>query len=138
MRPRARRISTVPCPRPWKNSVATCSTTTRTSRSSRCWRTNSPSWKPGRKPRACHEQDVKQFLVSSQPKVMEEPFTTAWFAIRTENGEYGIFDVFPDNEARLLHLTGAVPRELTKHAFTWIGSMPGLELVSVRAEERRP
>lgn len=90
------------------------------------------------KARAGHEQDVEQFLVSAQPKVMEEPYTTAWFAIRTENGEYGIFDVFPDNEARLIHLTGQVPRELTKHAFTWIGSMPGLELVNVTAEKLRP
>jgi quinol monooxygenase YgiN len=90
------------------------------------------------KARAGHEQDVEQFLVGSQPKVMEETSTTAWFAIRTESGEYGIFDVFPDNEARLLHLTGQVPRELTKHAFTWIGSMPGLELVNVTAEKLRP
>jgi quinol monooxygenase YgiN len=90
------------------------------------------------KARAGHEQDVEEFLVSAQPKVVEEPYTTAWFAIRTERGEYGIFDVFPDNEARLLHLTGAVPRELTKHALTWIGSMPGLELVNVTAEKLRP
>lgn len=90
------------------------------------------------KARHGHEQDVEQFLVSAQPKVMEEPYTTAWFAIRTERGEYGIFDVFPDNEARLIHLTGAVPRELTKHALTWIGSMPGLELVNVTAEKLRP
>ena len=90
------------------------------------------------KARHGHEQDVEQFLVSAQPKVVEEPYTTAWFAIRTENGEYGIFDVFPDNEARLIHLTGQVPRELTKHALTWIGSMPGLELVNVTAEKLRP
>jgi quinol monooxygenase YgiN len=90
------------------------------------------------KARHGHEQDVEQFLVSAQPKVMEEPYTTAWFAIRTESGEYGIFDVFPDNEARLIHLTGQVPRELTKHALTWIGSMPGLELVNVTAEKLRP
>ena len=90
------------------------------------------------KARAGHEQDVEQFLVSAQPMVMEEPNTTAWFAIRTESGEYGIFDVFPDNEARLLHLTGHVPRELTKHAFSLIGSMPGLELVNVTAEKLPP
>jgi quinol monooxygenase YgiN len=90
------------------------------------------------KARSGHEQDVEQFLISSQPKVMEEPYTTAWFAIRTEKGEYGIFDVFPDNEARLLHLTGHVPRELTKHALSWIRSMPGLELVNVTAEKLRP
>jgi hypothetical protein len=69
---------------------------------------------------------------------MEEPYTTAWFALRTENGEYGTFDVFPDNEARLLHLTGHVPRELTKHAFSLIGSVPGLKMVNVTAEKLRP
>lgn len=90
------------------------------------------------KARAGHERDVEEFLVSAQPKVVEEPYTTAWFAVRTESGEYGVFDVFPDNEARLIHLTGQVPRELTKHAFTWIGSMPGLELVNVTAENLRP
>jgi quinol monooxygenase YgiN len=88
--------------------------------------------------RSGHEQDVEQFLVGAQPMVMEEPNTTAWFAIRTESGEYGIFDVFPDNEARMLHLTGHVPRELTKHALSLIGSMPGLELVNVTAENLRP
>lgn len=90
------------------------------------------------KARSGHEQDVEQFLVSAQPKVMEEPYTTAWFAIRTEHGEYGVFDVFPDNEARLIHLTGQVPRELTKHAFSLIGSVPGLEMVNVTAEKLRP
>jgi quinol monooxygenase YgiN len=90
------------------------------------------------KARAGHEQDVEQFLVSAQPKVMEEPYTTAWFAIRTERGEYGIFDVFPDNEARLIHLTGQVPRELTKHAFSLIGSVPGVAMVNVTAEKLRP
>jgi quinol monooxygenase YgiN len=90
------------------------------------------------KARAGHERDVEQFLVSAQPKVMEEPYTTAWFAIRTERGEYGVFDVFPDNEARLIHLTGQVPRELTKHAFSLIGSVPGLEMVNVTAEKLRP
>jgi quinol monooxygenase YgiN len=90
------------------------------------------------KARAGHERDVEEFLVSAQPHVMEEPYTTAWFALRTENGEYGTFDVFPDNEARLLHLTGHVPRELTKHAFSLIGSVPGLKMVNVTAEKLRP
>ena len=29
--------------------------------------------------------------------VVEAPETIAWFAIRTDEGEYGIFDVFPDD-----------------------------------------
>ena len=66
---------------------------------------------------------------------MDEPKTTAWFAIRTEDGEYGIFDVFPDNGGRFAHLAGHVPRELAKHALTLLGSMPEMEMLSVEAEK---
>lgn len=82
-----------------------------------------------------HEQDVEQFLRGAQPFVMDEPKTTAWFAIRTEEGEYGIFDVFPDTGARLAHLTGHVPRELAKNALSLLGSVPEVEMVNVTAEK---
>lgn len=82
-----------------------------------------------------HESEVEQFLREAQPMVMEEPETTAWFAIQTDEGEYGIFDVFPDNRGRLAHLAGRVPRELLKHAATLLGSMPDLEMLNVEAEK---
>lgn len=87
------------------------------------------------KPKSGHEREVEQFLLDAKPMVMEEPNTTAWFAIRTEEGEYGIFDVFPDNGARFVHLVGHVPRELAKQARTLLGSVPELEMVSVQAEK---
>jgi quinol monooxygenase YgiN len=87
------------------------------------------------KPKAGHELEVEQFLREARPRVMEEPNTTAWFAIRTEEGEYGIFDVFPDNGARFIHLMGQVPRELAKHSMAMLGSVPELHLVSVQAEK---
>jgi quinol monooxygenase YgiN len=87
------------------------------------------------KTRAGRESEVEQFLRSARLMVMEEPNTTAWFAIKTQAGEYGFFDVFPDNGARFLHLVGHVPRELAKHARTWLGSLPELEMVSVQAEK---
>lgn len=87
------------------------------------------------KAKAGHEREVERFLLDAKPMVMEEPNTTAWFAIRTEQGEYGIFDVFPDNGARFVHLVGHVPRELAKHARTLLGSVPELEMVSVQAEK---
>jgi hypothetical protein len=62
-----------------------------------------------------------------------EPGTIAWFALSFGNGEYGIFDVFPDNGARFAHLTGQVPRELAKHATTLLGSLPDLDLLEVLA-----
>jgi quinol monooxygenase YgiN len=87
------------------------------------------------KAKSGHEPDLEQFLRDSKRMVMEEPNTTAWFAIKTDEGEYGIFDVFPDNGARFLHLVGHVPRELAKQARTLLGSLPELEMVSVQAEK---
>jgi hypothetical protein len=68
---------------------------------------------------------------------MEEPETTAWFAIRTEDNKYGIFDVFPDHGGRFKHLTGHVPRELAKHALSLLGSVPDTDLLDV-VEEALP
>lgn len=85
--------------------------------------------KPGR------EQEVEEFLRDMKRLVSTEPATTAWFAMRTDNGEYGIFDVFPGNEDRFLHLVGHVPRELAKQAFTLFGSMPEIEMLNVQAEK---
>lgn len=82
-----------------------------------------------------HEPEVEQFLHDAQPLVMEEPDTTAWFAIHLESGDYGIFDVFPDNNGRFKHLIGHVPRELLKHSLTILGSVPDMEFPGVLAEK---
>lgn len=81
-----------------------------------------------------HEQEVMQFLKDAQPLVMDEEETIAWFAICLPNGEYGIFDVFPDNGGRIKHLVGRVPQELTKHALSLLGSFPDMDLLKVTAE----
>jgi quinol monooxygenase YgiN len=83
--------------------------------------------------KAGHEAAVEQFLIDAKPLVEAEPGTIAWFALSFGNGEYGIFDVFPDNGARFAHLTGHVPRELAKHATTLLGSLPDLDMVDVLA-----
>lgn len=84
-----------------------------------------------------HEAQVAQFLIDARGFVMEEPGTTTWFALRFGNGEYGIFDTFPDNGARFSHLTGHVPRELAKHALSLLGSMPELHMLNVLMETFR-
>lgn len=81
-----------------------------------------------------NEPRVEQFLLDARSWVMDESGTTAWFAIRREDGEYGIFDVFPDNSARFAHLTGQVPRQLAKHATPLLGSMPEMHLLGTLAE----
>lgn len=80
-----------------------------------------------------HEAQVESFLREAQGLVEREPGTTAWFALHLEHGEYGIFDVFPDNMARLSHLGGAVPRELAKHALSLLGGVPDMDMLQVLA-----
>ncbi len=87
------------------------------------------------KAKAGHESEMEQFLREARPMVMAEPNTTAWFAIRTEQGDYGIFDVFPDNGARFIHLVGHVPRELAKQSMSLLGSFPELHMLNVQAEK---
>ncbi len=86
------------------------------------------------KAKSGHDQEVEQFLREAHPLVLEEAKTTAWFAIRLEPGNYGIFDVFPDNGGRFSHLTGHVPRELAKHALSLLGSVPDITMLDVLAE----
>ena len=81
-----------------------------------------------------HEMDVAQFLRDARQYVEEEPGTTAWFALRwVDKPHFGIFDVFPDHSARNSHLTGRVPRELTKHALKLVGGMPSMKMADVLA-----
>lgn len=87
------------------------------------------------KARPGHEEEMEELLTFAAPAVRDEPKTTAWFALRLENGEYGIFDVFPNNLGRLAHLTGQIPRELARHALTTMGGVPNFDLLSVVAEK---
>jgi len=87
------------------------------------------------KAKSGHQRQVEDFFSYANEMVNTERNTTAWFAMRTDDGEYGIFDVFPGNEDRFLHLVGHVPRELAKQAFTLLGSMPELEMLNVQAEK---
>jgi quinol monooxygenase YgiN len=80
-----------------------------------------------------HEAQVEQFLRGAEGLVHSEPGTVAWFALHLDSGAYGIFDVFPDNGARFAHLTGHVPRELTKHALSLLGGLPDMEMLQVLA-----
>jgi hypothetical protein len=88
------------------------------------------------KAQAAHELQALQFLRDAQPLVEEEPDTTAWFAFRLDNGDFGVFDTFPDNGARFRHLIGHVPRELARHAFSLLGGVPDLSMLDIIYEKR--
>jgi quinol monooxygenase YgiN len=82
-----------------------------------------------------HQEQVQQFLHEAQPWVEEEPDTTAWFAIRLNDGKLGIFDSFPDQGGRLKHLAGRVARELARHSLSFLGGLPDPEFLDVLAEK---
>lgn len=85
--------------------------------------------KPGR------EDDVERFLASALPLVADEPATVAWFAIRFGRGEYGIYDVFPDEAGRAAHLAGPVGLALAQRADELFASPPEIVKLDVLADK---
>jgi quinol monooxygenase YgiN len=83
--------------------------------------------KPGK------EQAVEQFLLSGLPLVQAEPATTAWFGIRLGPTTFGIFDAFPDESGRQVHLSGKVAAALMANAEELFASPPSIEKVDVLA-----
>ena len=79
------------------------------------------------------EDDVKEFLDSGRALVLEEPATTAWFAIRLGPSSFGIFDVFPDDEARQTHLSGGVGQALAAQGADLFSTEPSIQNVDVIA-----
>lgn len=68
--------------------------------------------KPGK------EEEVAEFLRAARALALEEPDTTAWFAIRShaDSGTFAIFDVFADEGGREAHLNGKLAAALKARA----------------------
>lgn len=87
------------------------------------------------KAKAGKEHEVEEFLKSALPIVRQEPATTAWFAIRLGQSEFGIFDVFPDEAGRDAHLSGAVAAALMEKAQELLAEPPRIEKIDVLAHK---
>lgn len=81
------------------------------------------------------DAEVEEFLRSALPLVRAEPATTAWFALRFGRGEYGIFDVFPDDAGRDAHLGGAVAAALMSRAGELFDQPPRIQKLDVLASK---
>ena len=79
------------------------------------------------------EAEVESFLKGGLAIVMEEPATTAWFAIRMGPSTFGIFDAFPNEAGRQAHLSGRVAAALMAKAGELLASPPSIEKVDVLA-----
>jgi len=81
--------------------------------------------KPGK------EADVESFLRSALPMAEDEPETTTWFALRMDESTFGIFDTFPDEDARQAHLDGDIAAALMENADELLAEPPQIDEVDV-------
>ena len=80
------------------------------------------------------EAELAEFLKGARAIVMDEPGTTAWFAIQFSPSTFGVYDVFPDDEARDAHLAGGVGQALGPNTGV-LFSEPQIEKIDVLAEK---
>lgn len=83
--------------------------------------------KPGK------EQDVAEFLRSARSVVEQEQGTRAWFALKFDDSTFGVFDVFPDDEARQTHLAGGVGQALAAQGAELFSAEPNIQNIHVLA-----
>ncbi|WP_439658636.1 putative quinol monooxygenase [Lentzea sp. HUAS TT2] len=80
------------------------------------------------------EAELAEFLTQARAIVMEEPGTVAWFAIQFGPSTFGVYDVFPDDEARDAHLAGGVGQALGPNTGV-LFSEPQVEKIDIIAHK---
>jgi quinol monooxygenase YgiN len=83
--------------------------------------------------KAGREQEVESFLRSALDLVDAEDGTPLWFALRFGPSTFGIFDAFPDEEAREAHLAGQVAGALKERAAELLSEEPAIERIDILA-----
>ncbi|MFJ4207889.1 putative quinol monooxygenase [Paenarthrobacter sp. NPDC089675] len=85
------------------------------------------------KAKAGKEKEVAEFLRSARSIVEQEEGTRAWFALQFDESTFGVFDVFPDDEARQTHLQGGVGQALAAQGAELFSVEPNIQNVDVLA-----
>ena len=80
------------------------------------------------------EADLAEFLIGARSIVMEEPGTVAWFAVQFGPSSFGVYDVFPGDEARDAHLSGGVGQALGPNTGV-LFSEPQIEKIDIIADK---
>jgi quinol monooxygenase YgiN len=85
--------------------------------------------KPGK------ERALENFLIAARSLVLAETETTNWYAVRLDDGRYGIFDTFPDQSGRDAHLGGEVARQLMAKAAELLAEPPIIQKLDILASK---
>ena len=80
------------------------------------------------------EKELADFLTETRSIVMNEPRTIAWFAIQFGPSTFGVYDVFPDDEARDAHLAGGVGQALGPNTGV-LFFQPQIEKIDILADK---
>ena len=79
------------------------------------------------------EEEVENFLRKALDIVDTEDGTPLWFALRFGPSTFGIFDAFPDEDAREAHLSGQVAAGLKEKAPELLAREPTIQRIDVLA-----
>jgi quinol monooxygenase YgiN len=85
--------------------------------------------KPGK------ESEVEAFLQQGAAMARKEPGTAAWYAIKEDDGAYGIFDTFEDEAGRNAHLNGEIAKALMAKANELFAEPPKIHKIDIIAEK---
>jgi quinol monooxygenase YgiN len=77
--------------------------------------------------------EVRDFLEAALAMAEEEEATTTWFSFQMGERIFGIFDTFPDEDARQAHLEGEIADELMTNADELFAAEPEIEEIDVIA-----
>jgi quinol monooxygenase YgiN len=83
--------------------------------------------KPGK------EKAVADFLRGGLPLVQQEPATVTWFGVQLGPTTFGIFDAFPNDAGRRVHLSGQVAAALMAKAPELLAKPPEIHQIDVLA-----
>jgi quinol monooxygenase YgiN len=77
--------------------------------------------------------ELGAFLESGRDIAAAESGTVTWYAFKTGDTSYGIFDTFETEDARQDHLHGEIPRALAQVGEDLLAGDPDIRMVDVIA-----
>lgn len=79
------------------------------------------------------ESTLEHFLIEARSLAEKEANTPVWYAIKFDAKTFGIFDAFPNDDARTAHLRGPIATALLGRADELLSSPPTIEFVDIIA-----
>lgn len=87
------------------------------------------------RPKPGKESAIEEFLISARSIVLAETGTTSWYAVKLDDGQFGIFDTFPDQSSQDAHLSGEVARQLMGKAAELFAEPPVIRKLEILASK---